>query len=126
MPAVPSATRRLNMPNTHPILIDGQWRHATLTDTFTATDPRTRQPLPDVYPVSGWADLDAALAAAASATPELRSAGDRIATFLDAYAAGIEAYASRNVAMRSPASSRPLRASSPPPRPRRGWHRRLV
>jgi hypothetical protein len=42
------------MPNTHPILIDGQWRPATVTDTFTATDPRTRQPLPDAYPVSGW------------------------------------------------------------------------
>jgi alpha-ketoglutaric semialdehyde dehydrogenase len=98
MPAVPSATPRLNMPNTHPILIDGQWRPATVTDTFTATDPRTRQPLPDAYPVSGWADLDAALAAAASTVPEMRSAGERIATFLDAYAAGIESAAEGIVA----------------------------
>ena len=83
------------MTEVHPILIDGRWRPATATGTFTATDPRTREPLAaDVYPVSGWADADAALAAATTAAAALRSvAGARIGDFLDAYAADLESRA---------------------------------
>ena len=79
-----------------PVLVNGTWRAATATETFRATDPRTGESLPDVYPVSGWADVDAALSSAAAAATTLRSMpdrADRIARFLDAYAAGIESAA---------------------------------
>jgi NADP-dependent aldehyde dehydrogenase len=77
---------------THPILINNQWRPSKSTQTFTATNPKTREPLPDAYPVSGWDDIAAALAAAASSAPELRAMknSDPIANFLDGYASAIE------------------------------------
>lgn len=81
------------MSSPHPVLIAGAWRPATAVDTFTAIDPKTGRSLPDEYPVSGWADADAALSAAADAAGALREvpdATDRVAGFLDAYAAGIE------------------------------------
>jgi NADP-dependent aldehyde dehydrogenase len=86
-------------PQTHPVLIGGAWRAARGSESFTATNPKTRQSLDDRYPVSGWDDLDAALAAADSAAPALRDLpGERIAAFLDAYAAGIETRAEALVA----------------------------
>lgn len=75
-----------------PILIDGQWRPAAAGATFRADNPATRQPLPDEYPISSWQDCDDALAAAARAFAVLRSLpGQRLAEFLEAYAARIEA-----------------------------------
>jgi NADP-dependent aldehyde dehydrogenase len=76
----------------HPILIGGTWRPAKAADTFHATNPRTSESLADLYPVSGWDDIDAALAAAAKAAEELRAlpdAGARMAAFLEAYAGAI-------------------------------------
>jgi len=74
-----------------PILIDGQWREADAIDTFRAEDPATCQPLPDEYPVSSWADCDAALTAAADAFREMRRLpGERLAAFLEQFAAEIE------------------------------------
>jgi 2,5-dioxopentanoate dehydrogenase len=84
-----------------PVLLDGAWRPAQRTGTFTATNPKTTQPLPAVYPVSGWADVDAALTAAARAAPELRrlpNLGARVADFLERYAALIESAADSLVA----------------------------
>src|SRR6056297_3181958 len=79
---------------TQPVLINGQWRSAQATDTFQATNPSTREPLPTSFPVSGWEDCDAALAAAAAATVELRRLpAQQIANFLRAYAKKIEAAA---------------------------------
>src|SRR5687768_9927973 len=76
----------------HPILIAGAWRTSRSGESFSATNPRTRQPLADRYPVSGREDLDAALAAADAAATVLRDTpGERIAAFLETYAAGIEA-----------------------------------
>ena len=75
-----------------PILIDGQWRQARAAGTFRAENPATREPLPDEYPISAWDDCDEALAAANRAFAVLRTLpGDRLAEFLDAFAAGIEA-----------------------------------
>ena len=85
----------------HPVLVAGEWRPATPTGTFTATNPKTRQPLTDTFPVSGPADLEAALVAATTAAAELRAlpnAGESLAAFLDAYATGIEANADAIVA----------------------------
>lgn len=75
-----------------PILIAGQWRAASANATFRADNPATRQPLPEEYPISSWQDCDDALASAARAFGVLRSLpGQRLAEFLEAYAARIEA-----------------------------------
>jgi len=75
-----------------PILIAGDWRSANASGTFKATNPATTQPLPDEYPISTWADCDAALAAASLAAAKLRNTpAESIAKFLEAYAARIEA-----------------------------------
>ena len=76
----------------HPVLINGEWREANASKTFQADNPLTREPIPEDYPVSTWADCDAALAAAAAAAKEMRKlSGDDIAKFLEAFADGIEA-----------------------------------
>jgi 2,5-dioxopentanoate dehydrogenase len=75
-----------------PILIDGQWRPSRASTAFRADNPATREPLPDEYPISDWADCDAALAAADRAFAEMRGlTGEQLAQFLDAFAIGIEA-----------------------------------
>ncbi|MCA9148498.1 MAG: aldehyde dehydrogenase (NADP(+)) [Planctomycetales bacterium] len=75
-------------PQVHPVLIDGQWRPAEAKATFQACNPATRKWLPDEYPVSTWADCDAALDAAALAATELRRLPpEQIAAFLETYAA---------------------------------------
>ena len=71
------------MQKVNPLLLDGDWRPSPSTDTFHAANPATGQPLSDEYPVSGWADCDAALTAAASAAEALRTvSGDQIGQFL--------------------------------------------
>ncbi|MCE9529404.1 MAG: aldehyde dehydrogenase (NADP(+)), partial [Planctomycetales bacterium] len=76
---------------TQPILINGQWRSANDSSTFRAENPATKEPLPEEYPVSTWADCEAALAAAKEAAAEMRSlSGDKIAAFLESFAAKIE------------------------------------
>src|SRR5262245_53820715 len=73
------------------ILIAGQWRSSNSSGVFRAENPATKELLPDEYPVSSWADCDAALDAATSAFEELRRSGPELsAKFLEAYAAGIE------------------------------------
>ncbi|MCO6454322.1 MAG: aldehyde dehydrogenase (NADP(+)) [Pirellulaceae bacterium] len=79
------------MSSPQPVLIGGQWRAARGSETFRASNPATREPLADLYPVSSWEDCDAALDAAQSAFEQLRELpGERLAEFLDSYAAGIE------------------------------------
>ena len=78
----------------HAVLIAGQWKPAHLSGSFRAENPVTGQPLPDEYPVSTWADADAALGAAAEAAVRLRATPpDHIARFLTRYAERIEAAA---------------------------------
>ena len=85
---------------TFPILIDGQWREADAVSTFQAVNPASCEPIPGQYPLSSWSDCDAALCAATRAFDTLRTlAPDRIAAFLDAYAARIEARKKDLVAM---------------------------
>lgn len=76
----------------HQVLINGKWQDSQSTGSFVAADPKAGQPLEEQFPVSGWADIDAALAAANSAAPILARIGeDKIANFLETYAAGLEA-----------------------------------
>ena len=75
----------------HKVLIDGEWREASASKTFQAFNPTTREPIPEDYPVSTWADCDAALSAATSAAKQMRKlSGEQIAEFLEAFATGIE------------------------------------
>lgn len=74
------------------VLIDGAWRDADATGTFQATNPNTNEKLPAEFPVSSWADCDAALAAAAVAAREMRKlAPEAVAEFLELFADKIEA-----------------------------------
>lgn len=73
------------------ILADGVWRSAAATGTFSAFDPTNGQSLVEQFPISDWSDCDAMLEAASAAAVELRSMPvDRIANFLETYAAAIE------------------------------------
>jgi len=74
-----------------PVLIAGEWRASDSTGSFQPENPATRKPLDATYPVSSWADCDAALDAAADAFAEMRRLpGERIGAFLERLAALIE------------------------------------
>ena len=76
----------------YPLLIGGAWRAAKASKSFHAVNPATGEPLPGTYPISGWDDCDAALAAAAEAAIELRRMPpEAIAKFLTRFADRIEA-----------------------------------
>ncbi len=84
------------MPNIRPVLIDGVWRPAEVQGTFTACNPQTGAALPDPFPISAWADCEAALVAAKRAAADLRAVNpEKIADFLDAFASAIEAQAEK-------------------------------
>ncbi len=76
-----------------PILIDGGWcAAANPVGSFTAVDPASGIPCRREYPVSGADDVERACRAAAAAVAELRGLGpEPVASFLEAYAARIEA-----------------------------------
>jgi NADP-dependent aldehyde dehydrogenase len=76
---------------TYPVLIAGQWRAAKAGGTFQAENPATGEKLPDEFPISSWADCDAALNAAAEAAAILRALPpEPIAKFLTRFAERIE------------------------------------
>jgi len=76
---------------TQQVLIDGQWQVSKGTETFQATNPATKQSLPEVFPVSPWSEIEAALKAADRAARTVRSwPAERFARFLEAYATKIE------------------------------------
>jgi len=73
------------------VLIDGQWREADAASVFQAENPSTATRIDRIFPVSRWSDCDAALAAATKAAHELEQiSGERIAEFLEGYAASID------------------------------------
>ncbi len=78
-------------------LIAGQWRPAPAgAVTITALNPTTGQSLPDIYPVSTWAEIDTALTAAHAAQRELAArpdATEALAAFLENFAGRIDALA---------------------------------
>ena len=74
-----------------PVLIAGCWRAANASGTFRSENPATREPLEE-YSVSAWQDCDEALSAAAEAFEQMRRLpSEKLAGFLDAFAARIEA-----------------------------------
>ena len=84
----------------YPVLIDGSWRPARSSASFTACDPSSGEPLPDRYPVSAWGDLAEALAAGARASEQLlQVSAARIAVFLVRYAERLEQHQRSIVAL---------------------------
>jgi alpha-ketoglutaric semialdehyde dehydrogenase len=89
-----SSSSTESTPATQPVLIRGQWQASRASGSFQACNPATRQPLDEVYPVSSWADCDAALDAAVEAFEIMqRMPREQIACFLEAYAGRLEARA---------------------------------
>jgi 2,5-dioxopentanoate dehydrogenase len=74
-----------------PIWIAGDWSPSSEAATFHATNPISGEASEGIFPISTWADCNAALNAAVEAAQELRHvSGDELAKFLDGYAAVIE------------------------------------
>jgi NADP-dependent aldehyde dehydrogenase len=83
-----------------PVLIAGQWRLSASAGSFRAENPATKEALPSEYPISSWEDCEAALTAAVQAFNEIRqSPPERLATFLEDFADGIEAHKEELVAV---------------------------
>jgi len=79
---------------THQVLIAGAWRAANGAGTFRSENPATGEKLADEFPISAWADCDAALDAAAQAAAALRAVPPAtIARFLERFAERTEARA---------------------------------
>lgn len=77
-----------------PVLINGRWRVAQSAGTFQAENPAQAQPLPELFPISTWADCDEALTSAAAASVELRRLGSGpVVAFLRRFAERLEARA---------------------------------
>ena len=85
---------------TEPVLIAGAWRTAATVSSFRAVDPTTGQEREQLWPVSSWSDVDAALDAAGATAAELaRLPGERIAVFLERYAERLAARGQELVAV---------------------------
>ena len=93
-----------------PVLIAGQWRASEASGAFQADNPATKAPLPAAYPISTWADVDAALSAAVTAADALRrTSPEQIAKFLELYAAAIERDAEPLAAMAHAETALPVK-----------------
>jgi NADP-dependent aldehyde dehydrogenase len=75
-----------------PVLIQGEWRASEGARSFRASNPATAEPLADEFPVSPWSEIETAVDAASAAAVQLRGTNRELfATFLEGYAANIEA-----------------------------------
>ncbi len=88
------------MSQEQPVLIGAKWRVTPDRPTFQGFNPRTTEPLPDIYPVSNWPDIDSAVRAAFETFRSLASYGpERLAAFLEHYASRIESRRAEIVGM---------------------------
>ena len=93
-----------------PVLIAGQWRLAQSTGTFQAENPALGETFGARFPISTWADCDAALSAAAEAARQMATLpAERLAAFLDDFAARIEAGRDVIVALAHQESALPVK-----------------
>lgn len=82
------------------VLIGGDWVDSSSKRTFHATNPRTREAIPELYPVSDWVEVERAVQVAARAFDALRRLPEsQYADFLDRFAEKIEARKDEIVAM---------------------------
>lgn len=80
--------------DTQRVWIAGQWSTSTGTKTFQAHNPRTRAPLPEVYPISDTDEMERAAQAASEAFEMMcGQEPERRADFLEQFASAIEAHA---------------------------------
>ncbi|MDO8944035.1 MAG: aldehyde dehydrogenase family protein, partial [Desulfobacterales bacterium] len=92
-----------------PVLIKGQWAASAGTETFQALNPKTREMLPERYPVSPWAEVERAIVAADAAAKAARSlSGEHFARFLEVFADKIEARKSEFVAIAHAETAQPV------------------
>jgi len=83
-----------------PVLIAGSWRPASATRTYRAVDPTRGECRDDIWPVSGWSDVEEALDAAVAAAQELaRLPVEAVARFLERYADRLETRGDELVAL---------------------------
>lgn len=81
-----------NRMTVQPVFIAGQWRASRSSATFQASNPRTGEKLPDLFPVSSWEELAEALSNAQRVVPLLASLPPEAkAEFLENMASKIEA-----------------------------------
>ena len=74
------------------VLIGGTWKDSVGSESFQAENPATMQPIAESFPISPWSEVDEALTAAAKAAEQLRALPrGKIADFLEAFAARLEA-----------------------------------
>lgn len=79
---------------TEAILVNGQWQSSSSAESFQTENPANGESLSAIYPVSSWDDCQRALDAAIVAAEQLRKLPPaKIAEFLDAFAAQMEANA---------------------------------
>jgi NADP-dependent aldehyde dehydrogenase len=75
-----------------PVLLRGEWRASQGTQTFQAVNPATTEKLADAFPISPLPEVETAVEAASLAAEQLQGANRELfATFLESYAANIEA-----------------------------------
>jgi NADP-dependent aldehyde dehydrogenase len=85
---------------THPVLINGEWRPSQGAEYFQAVNPRTKESLPEQYPVSPWSEIEEAIRAATVAAETVRGwSGSRFADFLERYADLIDQNSAKFVEM---------------------------
>ena len=76
------------------VWIGGEWRESDAEGVFEPENPSTGEKLGREFPVSRWSDCDRALTAAVEAARELEQVpAEKIAAFLERYAAELEANA---------------------------------
>src|SRR5580698_2488828 len=76
------------------VLIGCEWRESDAEGAFEPENPSTGEKLGREFPVSRWSDCDRALTAAAEAARELEHIpAEKIAAFLEKYAAELDANA---------------------------------
>jgi NADP-dependent aldehyde dehydrogenase len=74
------------------VWIGGEWRESDAEGVFEPENPSTGEKLGREFPVSRWSDCDRALTAAQAAARELEHIpGEKIAAFLERYAAELDA-----------------------------------
>lgn len=74
------------------VLIGGTWKDSVGSESFQAENPATMQPIAESFPISPWSEVDEALTAATKAAEQLRALPrGKIADFLEAFAARLEA-----------------------------------
>ena len=99
------------------VLIDGQWRVASVAKIFQednpfifqAVNPATRLPLPREYPISPWPEVEQAILAAARVSRELQNTpGEIFAKFLERFAERIDSRSGEFIATANQETALPV------------------